>query len=255
LTAWNVFIITHRHIFDWLYSRDREFSQEHYSFVNVASQKLEDRYLKKFKIINMIEIPNFIPIGAEYAESEAIYNIYKHGEFYQNLDYIGFLHYDHEFLLSNGERNITERINRYLKDKTSAHISFTTFNVLWDYFKHIMTDESQPETLCGLGRNCYDYILTDYNQYFRTHYTLPDLLNRIKINVCSSFIIDRQTFEKMMGFCSSIIESKKLNVFDSLRRYRFQGQLMERYYSVFLAFEYNEFLDLTLPHHNHLKIF
>lgn len=253
LANWNIYVITHQYIFESLYAGDPNFSK-YVKFVNVRPQKLSDHYSLTYTVLNLHEMPSYIPIGAQYAESEAIYNIYKNPYLYENLDFIGFIHYDHELLLNTGERNISTRINDYLrKHPTSAHISFATFSVIWDYFQHIMADEAQANTLKGNGRNCYDYILSDYNQYFKTQYTLSDLLNRTKINVCSSFLIDVNSFIKMMGFCSQIIESQKLNLFDTQRLYRLQGQLMERYFGVFLAFEYQKFLDLSLHHHYHLK--
>lgn len=250
---WKIFVVTHKHIFNNMYSGDSWFSPEHYTFINVAEKKLAENYLQKYEVLNQNELPNYKPLGPQYAESEAIYNIYNHRNYYQNLDYIGFLHYDRELLLNNGQRNVSELIHYYLQNKQKAHISFSTYPVSGIYAQKVLADANQPETITGDGLNCIDYILNDYNLYFRTHYTLNDLFQKSWLNLDSCFLIDTPTFTKMMQFSAWIIESRKLEIFDTLHRNRLQGGLLERYYGVFLAFEYNDFLDLTLPHHRHLK--
>lgn len=253
MSKWNIFVVTHKHIFDSMYTGDPLFSQDNFKFVNVAAHKLDDSYLQKYQVLNLIELPVFLPLGPQYAESEAIYNIYKNKSYYQNFNFIGFLHYDRELVLNNGQRNITEQINHHLQGRTNAHISFSTYPTRGIYDQKVLADETQPETLNGDGVNCIDYIIKDYNDYFKTNYSLSDLWQRGWLNLDSGFLIDIATFEKMMQFCAVIIESRKLEAFDTLHRYRLPGGLLERYYGVFLAFEYPEFLDLSLPHHRHLK--
>ena len=251
---WNIFIITHKHIFQKMYEGDPLFSQDNYKFINISDQVLDECYTQKYSIINMHEMQDFIPLGVEYAESEAIYNLYKNARYYQALDFVGFLHYDKELKLHTGKNNITERINNYLHDKQKAHISFCAHDMAFIHSQSIMADPNRPYTLIGKGKNCIDYILSDFNSFFNTKFTLKSLLSRKNINMESCFLIDTPTFIKMMQFCAYIIESKKLEIFDPSHQQRFQGQLLERYFGVFLALEYDEFLNLSLPHHPNLKL-
>lgn len=251
---WVVFIITHKNIFSWLYAKDQDFNLINYRFVIISSTPFQKIKSILYHAINLPEEPGFIRLGDNYTESEAIYNIYKNPKLYAELDFIGFLHYDFEFKSSDGSYNITEQINRYLQDKTKAHISFSTNNTIGVYNLRVLADVNQPNTHCGSGYNCYDYILNDYNHYFHTNHTLDDMFRKQSSNMCSSFLIDIKTFVKMMGFIAYIIESGKLNIFDTLHQFKQQGHLMERYYSVFLLFEYDQFLTLELPHHGFLKM-
>jgi hypothetical protein len=169
------------------------------------------------------------------------------------LDFIGFIHYDKELKLLKAplwqsRTNITERINSYIKDRTKAHISFETHIPKNDYNQRILADVTMPNTLVGDGLNCYDYILSDYNNYFETVYTIDDFMRKPHINLCSCFLIDIKTFEKMMGFFDWIIQSRKLEVFDTNHQYRLQGGLAERYFGFFLMFEYEEMNDLSIFH-------
>jgi hypothetical protein len=250
---WTVYIITHKHIFPWLYTKDKDFNRSNYRFVNTSSHQLKITNSLFYQVMDLAREPGFIPLGDHYAESEAIYNIYKNPKFYSRLDYIGFLHYDFEFISDDGSCNITEQINGYLQDKTKAHIAFITNNTTAIYHLRMLADVNQPNTLCGTGYNCYDYILNDYNNYFHTNYTLDDMFRQQSINMCSSFLIDIQTFLKMMGLIADVIESGKLDFFDTRHQFRIQSHLLERYYSVFLLFEYAQSLNLMLPHLGQLK--
>lgn len=250
---WTVYIITHKHIFPWLYTKDKDFNRSNYRFVSSSSNRINKTNSLLYQLTDLTREPGFIPLGDHYAESEAMYNIFKNPKFYSSLNYIGFLHYDFEFVSADGSCNITKQINRYLQDKIKAHISFSTSNTSGVYHMRMLADVNQPDTLFGSGYNCYDYILNDYNHYFHTNLTLEDMFRKQSINMCSSFLMDIETFLKMMGFIAYVIESGKLNVFDTLHQYRIQSHLMERYYSVFLLFEYDQSLNLTLPHLGHLK--
>lgn len=249
---WKIFIATHKKIYDKMYQGDYKFNNEQYVFLNVGqSDKLDNS--EKYHVINQKELPNFVSLGKWWAESEGIYNIWRSG-IYKSLDFVGFLHYDKELCLTEKRlfhrRNITQRIGKYLLENPNrAHISFETHDIQRDYNQHILADVNQPDTLQGEGNNCYDYILKDYNDYFKTSYTLEDLLNRKEINLCSCFMMDTNTFEKMMKFWDSIVMSKKLEQFDTKHQYRIQGGLAERYFGVFLAFEYEEMEDISLIHH------
>lgn len=254
---WKIYIVGHERIYDAQMKGDRKFNNENYCFLNVGmSDRLENA--DKYRCINQRDLPGFISLGKWWAESEGIYNLWRSG-IYKGLQYIGFLHYDIEFRLVCKNRmresfylgtdsNITSRINRYIKGKERGHISFQTYSTKADYEQDISADEDHPNELVHGGRNCYEYILEDYNHYFKTSYTLDDIFKQQKINLCSCFLIDVSAFEKMMGFFDWIVQSHKLDIFDTEHRYRLQGGLAERYFGIFMLFEYEEMLDLSLIH-------
>ena len=254
---WKIYIIGHEKIYSEQMRGDKKFNNRNYCFLNVGTtDTLENS--EKYCCINQKDLTGFVSLGKYWAESEGIYNIWKSG-IYKELNYIGFLHYDIEFRLMNKKRmresfylgtatNVTSRIEKYLKKKDKCHISFQTYDVQWDYEQDISADEQNPNKLTHGGMNCYDYILNDYNHYFHTSYIIDDLLKQKKINLCSCFLIDVPTFEKMMGFFEWIVMSHKLDIFDAEHQFRFQGGMAERYFGVFLLFEYEKMLDLKLIH-------
>lgn len=248
---WKVYIVAHNKIFDEMMSGDKRFNNDNYCFLNVGplgQLKNSDKYC----CVDQKKLPGYVALGKEWAESEGIYNIWRSGA-YKELDFIGFVHYDKEFRLTKkymiGRRtNITQRINRYLKYKNRAHISLETHNMQEDYGQKIMADVTRPNELTGDGVNCYQYILEDYNNFFNTNYTIENILEKKCINLCSCFLIDVQTFDRMLKFFDWIVQSHKLEVFDTEHKHRFQGGIAERYFGVFLLLEYDKMLDLSLVH-------
>lgn len=250
---WKIYIVSHKEIIDDMYAGDSLFNNENYVFLNVGQERILENS-EKYSCIKQTDLEAFVSLGKWWAESEGIYNIWRSG-IYKDLDYIGFLHYDKEFCLvkktffKKKRTNITERINKYLeKCGDRAHISLETHDIVWDYNQKILADVNNPNTLQGEGYNCYNYILDDYNSYFGTNHTVEDLLKKNKINLCSCFLIDVITFEKMMGFWDWVVKSKRLDPFDTEHRYRIQGGLAERYFGIFLALERIEMKDISIIH-------
>lgn len=250
---WVVYIIAHSVIIDEMYKHDKLFNNENYCVLNVGSkEKLINE--EKYKCIKQYDLSNSVKLGKWWAESEGIYNIWKSG-IYKELDYIGFIHYDKELRLIRKNifpwknTDITKQINNYLRNHSEAHISFENHNVKTDYGQHILADETQPNTLTGEGKNCYDFILEDYNEFFKTKHTIDEFLQKQSINLCSCFLIDKEHFEEMMKFWDWVVKSRKLEVFDTEHKYRLQGGLAERYFGVYLVYAYDDFLDLSLIHH------
>jgi hypothetical protein len=241
---WKVFIIFHKSLFFDNYASDTNFNSENYTFLKVGDA--EPDTLLAFKDIK--EIGNYTALGKWYAESEAIYNLYKNPNFYSTLDYIGFSQYDKPHIaLKNGSTNITQQVKDILKTQGSHHISLETYSLSLDYDQNIMMDDDFPDQLTGSGKNCYLGILEDYNYYHQTQHNLAEIS---LINLCSSFIISVTVFDKIMKFIAFIIESKKLDRYDSLRKHRIQGGLLERYIGLALAFEDVKFHDLSIGHLN-----
>lgn len=251
---WKIFIVGHKRIYEELYRNDPGFNYDNYWVLNVGEHdRIEGA--EKFTCIRQKDLTDFYSLGKWWAESEGVYNIWRDGG-WRDLDFIGFIHYDKELRLTSRHlikahnTNITDRINKYLSGKTRAHISFETYKTKTIYNQRILADVSQPEILTGVeGVNCLDYILEDYNKYFGKDYSRKDLLRRRHINLCSCFMIDVATFHKMMGFFDWVVKSHKLEQFDKKHRNRMQGGLAERYFGVFLIFEYTTFADISLIHH------
>lgn len=249
--TWKIYIIGHKKIHAELMADDKLFNNVNYTFLNVGqANQLENG--ENFDCINQKELPNYISIGKYWAESEGIYNVWRSGR-HRELAYIGFLHYDIEFRMDRkfclgGRTNITERINKYIRGKQKAHISFATYTTVQDYAQKIMMDPARPNELVGDGINCYDQILIDYNAYFKTDYTLDDFFARKYINLCSCFLMDTASFDQMMGFFDWLVNSHKLDAYDTEHRNRFQGGMAERYFGVFLLFAYDKMLDMSLVH-------
>lgn len=254
---WKIYIACHDKIYDGQMAGDKRFNNNNYCFLNIGPLETIENS-DKYCCINQKDLPGFTAIGKYWTESEGIYNIWRSG-IYRDLDYIGFLHYDMEFRLEKKNRmreqfymgtatNITNRIEKYINGGGKSHISFRTHDVRWDYAQRIMADVTRPNEFVGDGRNCYHYILDDYNEYFNKSYTLDDVFKRKNINLCSCFLIDVKTFDKMMGFFDWLVKSHRLDAFDAEHRYRFQGNMAERYFGMFLLFEYDEMMNLTLIH-------
>lgn len=234
----DLFVVFHDKLNDCYYNDD---IIDNYKFINVNPNNDLNSINSKFEIINQYEINNFIPLGKCFAESEVIYNIYKNSYLYENLDYIGFLQHDIDSSILKQEL-IENLILNY------DHINFQPYLFVTDYNQKILMDVNQPNKKTGKGVNCYDIILEDYNLYYGTNYKLSDLSDEI-LNLCSSFILKTNLFVEMMAFISYIIESNKLEKFDTERKHRIQGGYLERYYAIWLALNNLKSTVVKLEHH------
>jgi len=224
MKTWAIYIINHGPIYPENYSKDLFFSEKNWKFFNINDNKL-----------------CYINLGKWWAESEAIYNIYKSG-IYKQYDYVGFIHYDFK-LDHNGDYLITRLINNAINNFN--FISFSTYNFSNDYNQHIMMDEEQPNQLVGKGKNCYENIVKYYNEFFKKNISINDIWHK-KINLCSSFLTRKDIFEDLMSFISYIIESNILDKFDTEHKFRLQGGMIERFIAVYSS-QLNIY-DLNLKH-------
>ena len=253
-TRWQIFVVAHRGVPSQFFRRDPGFTSSTYTMLNVGATV--DKLGENFPTINQTELKNYSPLGPQWAESEAILNIFRSG-LHKKLDYIGFLQYDKELVFKNwwrrsmvNRRGVTASINRRVAKMSALHISFETASFQWDYRQKIMADFARPDSLTGDGLNCYDKILEDLNLYLGSNFEISDLLGRGKVNLCSCFLVDRGTFEGMMSFFEWVVNTRNLDILDSERRFRIQGGLAERYFGVFLALQGPGMIDYDLPHHD-----
>lgn len=241
---WKVYIVTHKNIKPEYYSIDKDFNNDNWGIINVSNKKLNDLSLyNNYDVIDMFNLPEYKMLGSWYAEMEAIYNIYVN-KIHDKYDYIGFIHHDYQLKSIKGETDITHQINNAIKFYDLIYFS----TCVCDYHQNILADVDKPNMLQGDGINCYDYIINDYNQFYNKNENVNDWKNNIPKNICSASLYNREIFNEMMKFLSCIIESGKLNIFDTEHKYRIQGGLLERYISVFLDKLNKPYYDLELNH-------
>ena len=235
--SFRIFVIHHRKLNDAYYQASM---LDHFTFVNVntADVPVDARY----KTLKLTEFPNFTPLGKWYTESEVMYNLYQNQDLYADVDYVGFIQYDMD------ASGIDEPIIRnLLRTSNKDLIFFQPYTFRDDYNQRVLMDPEQPNTLRGEGLNCYETIFADYNAYYNEQHYPSDFSDRV-IGLCSAFLMRPILFNQMMAFAASIVESKKLNPFDTNHRYRIQGGLMERYYAAWLLLKGIKFSILNLPH-------
>lgn len=255
-----------------MYVNDPEFDNTHYTFLKLGHHKLKYNSDKGYKIINEQDYPFFLDLP-HYAELTGLYCIYKN-KLYQDLDYIGFSHYDKEHrligdgthnhikqlellrleaeykqrIIPSSKTNLTELIKAEMAMQKDILISLESHDAQKIYDQNVVMDEDNPDMFVGDGINSIDRILYDYNLFFGTEYTWHDLKKCNYITMCDCFVAPVWLFEKMMTFICPIIESGILDRFDTKRKHRLQGGLLERYVAVFFALENIEKVDLSTVH-------
>lgn len=212
---------------------------ENFVFVNVNPHN-PNQY-PSLNVINLYEFRNFISLGKWYTESEVIYNVFQNPYLYENTDFVGFLQYDVDSSPLN---------HKVIEDAMAQFegISFEPHFFRDDYHQKILMDESLPNVLRGEGKNCYDGIFEDFNHYYQTNFMVNDWLDS-SIGLCSCFLVKTTVFTNLMVFVGRIIESKKLDNFDTSHQYRIQGGLLERYYAVWFLLKQIPVKFIKLQHH------
>ena len=263
----------HNVIWDKMYADDPDFSQEHYSFLKLGDHELRYNPKRDYRILNELDFPITLP-KAYYAELTGLYCIYKN-KLYDDLDYIGFSHYDKEHRLigsggktdiialeaarhhaevlrrkSRGPTDISKRITEAINEFSPVHICLESHEFNKIYNQRVLMDKLQPDQFVGVGRNCFDEIINDYNEFFGTTYSMHDVAKDGFLNMCDCFVTPVSLFEKLMSFVAQIIESSSLDIYDSKRLHRLQGGLLERYVAVFFALENIKKIDLSITHRN-----
>jgi hypothetical protein len=269
--TWKIFIHCHNVIWDEMYENDPDFTMEHYRFLKLGRHDLQYNASKGYRIIRELDFPIYWD-ATHYAELTGMYCVYKN-RLHDGLDYIGFSHYDkeHRLLYAGGSLNIkeleaarakydanprkcheptdiTSRIQKLVESPLPVHVSLESHDFQKIYNQRVLMDDTQPDAFVGEGVNCIDRILEDYNSFFQTKYTLQDVSRDGFLTMCDCFITPISIFDKLMSFITHMMESGKLDRYDTQRLHRLQGGLLERYVAVFFALENVAKVDLSTVH-------
>lgn len=96
-----IIIVTNGTIIPEYYAGDPFFSGGNYLFLNVGAGRMESPG-EKFNVLNSADIPGYIRLGREWAESEVIYNMDAvMGRLGGRYDEVGLLHWDFNFREKN----------------------------------------------------------------------------------------------------------------------------------------------------------
>jgi hypothetical protein len=273
MKTWKVFILCHNTILDDMYEKDPDFSAEHFEFLKLGRHDLRYNPAKGYRVSSELDYPVHLD-APNYAELTGMYCVYKN-RLHDGLDYVGFSHYDKEHRLIgsggavnisaleavrllaevkrrrvDGPMDITERIRRLVDVPSPVHVSLESHDFRKIYGQRVLMDDRQPDAFVGEGVNCIDRILEEYNGFFGTRFTLEDVARDGFLTMCDCFVTPVDRFEKLMSFLTPVIESRKLDIYDTGRRHRLQGGLLERYVAVFFALEKIEKVDMTIVHRN-----
>lgn len=214
---------------------------DHYVFINVNPKNDLSKLSSRLHVINQFEFENYIPLGKWYTESEVIYNVYKNSYLWQDLDFVGFSQYDID----------TTKLTKSVLEtsfKKSKHINFQPHLFEVDYARKVVMDSSRPNRQNGRGVNCYDVMLSEYNTFYKSKDKLSSLEGKT-LNLCSAFVFTAEIFSNMMAFIAPIIESGKLDIYDTKHKNRMQGGYLERYYALWLALNNAPSEIIELDHH------
>jgi FkbM family methyltransferase len=238
---WMNFVIFHKELFDENYTCDPSFDLKKYKFVK-GNEKFEPVYNKDFGYDVMYEHEfDYYDKRLQqqpYMAPGVIYHIYKNG-LYKEYDYIGFLEYDLALrpMDKEGPINVTETVDRIVNENGTVHIAYRSVHSFRDLY---------GQNLILNGQNCLDTIVDDYNNYFGTEYDIDWLKNSSeKANTQQSFLVDKRTFEHIMGFIAHVIENRLAERCDNRLH---PSTFLDRYFAVALKFEDIETIPLNLFH-------
>jgi hypothetical protein len=235
--SFRIFVVHHCQLNDDYYQASM---LDYLTFINVSSNPILVN--ERYKTLRLTEFRNFKPLGKWYTESEVMYNLYYNQDLYSDVDYIGFIQYDMDSSGIDGQT-----IQKLLQEEDRDLILFQPFTFRQDYNQKILMDPERPNTLQGEGLNCYETIFADYNAYYKENHQTQNFNEQV-IGLCSAFLMRTSLFNEMMEFAVSIVESGKLDRFDTNHQYRIQGGLLERYYAAWLLLKKKHFNTISLPH-------
>ena len=235
---WHIFVIFHKAILNSCYSLDSSYDKNNFTFIKCGN-KLPAERTEKHKIIMESDFEIFDPTlqSRTYMAPSAIYHAYKNN-LYKYLDYIGFIEYDMQF-----KEGTTKEINRICNGEKLV----TPFS-----FRHQLKRLSSQSEIKMNGSNSIHQIIIDYNNYFGTNYSFHNIKNKTDlVGTQQSFLMDTDTFQKIMKFISFVIENKYCERENSWER---PSTIMDRYFALCMYFEQHEgtrFIPIPLEHLNY----
>ena len=240
---WHIFVIFHKNLIDDHYLVDPSFTHENYTFIKCNEQFKAD-YNQGFgyNILqeNSFEYYDKTLQQRKYHAPSAIYHVYKN-KLYENYDYVGFLEYD--ILLKSDSDSIPDAITNYISEVVEHNAKLVmSFSI-----RHSFKNLSDQHKIKINGVNAMSQIVSDYNDFFGTSYLVDRLLvSNELVSSQQSFLLDKATFENVMGFIAFVIENKLAEKPDSWQR---PSTLLERYFGMSLLFEEKQ-IPLPLIHSN-----
>ena len=238
MVTWKIYVTFFKNLYDDHYTVDHTWNPDNFSFV-----KVNDRYPLELKenalpypILNEHDFPVFRPELQEkgYCENSVIWHLYKN-DVHKAYDYIGFIEYDH-VLAKDFTQTIQKRLDAANRETIFSFQSFT-FHQLRN--QAIIMNPYRREKVEGKPDspwNCIDIILKDYNEFYKTAYTVDRLAAKDCFPICHSLLMPSTIFDRIMPFHTAIMESGKVEGFHR-HNWRSPAGLMERYLAVALALE------------------
>ncbi len=217
--SWKIFICFHRKLNAHNFLGDPNFNGEYYQAIKTNGHtrpvKMTDSTKEKYQEILGIKItresefeiykPELQP--RKYHAPSVLYHLFVN-KIYKELDYIGLIEYDHQlkFNLKDSktcnvslEGSVTTFINDTLEKSDEIIISLSA---RWRFIHLYKQGGTQINR-----KNCIDVFIADYNNYFETQYKIRDLKKKNPIiPTQQSFITDKRTFKRIMGFITHIID-------------------------------------------------
>ena len=248
---WLILIVGTNKIFPQFYQNDPQFNKDNYLFINVSDENVNSNFVN---ILKTSDIENYQKLGYPYAESEVIYNIYKLNLF-NDYEYIGIIHYDFNLYSKRYKTSkITESID-YLLNNGIEYISFQNMNLGYIYKNaNIMLDERDKNCVFPQfsnlenPRTSFDYTFDHINKINDTNYSIKNFDLNQNINMCCSFLMKREIFNKLGLLVSNMIDEHYMDIFDYKKINRIPGNVIERTVGIFSLFHKHIEFDLEHKH-------
>lgn len=234
--SWRTYIIFHKNIVDEYYDMDKDFNNKNYVFLK-TNEKYPAEYNKdkNYKIINEWDIGDFYVSRLQektYMAPSAIYHIFKNNK-HKKFDAVGFMEYDLKF---------SETTTKDIQDIVNTNEKFI---IPFSYQHPLKRLHGQTDIKID-KKNAIEMIFSDYNSYFKTKFKLNKYKEKI-VTSQQSFMCDVETFERIMGFISHVIESKLCERPNSWGR---PSTLMDRYIGIALMLDETPIISYSLKHMN-----
>ena len=219
--SYKIYVVFHKYLLDNCYKKDAQFNINNYIFFK-CNELFQAKYNENFgyniKYEKDCEIynPKLQDLKKPYMAVSALYHIYKN-KIYQDLDYIGFMEYDLSLepdpVLIKKNPNVESIQKLKNVESMTSLIENTMINnkklIIILSGRHRFKSFFEENTIIN-EQNLFYKIVNEYNEHFITNHSVQELLDENPVlGDQQSFLADTKTFEKIMGFMTTIIEGKK----------------------------------------------